>query len=82
MYTYFIAYFYIDGLGRSRMGNTTIDLTCRVSNEMDIRRIESTLATRHPRYMYISVTNFQLLNECASTLSKEQKKKKKGEVLC
>lgn len=81
MCTYFIAYFYIDGLGHSRMGNTIKELPRPLTNRRDIRQIEATIQSKNPSYMYVAVTNFQLLEGPVVDI-KQQPNQEKGEAIC
>jgi hypothetical protein len=82
MYTYFIAYFYIDGLGRDRMGNTFVDVPRAITQKRDIRQIEAFLESRYPKHLYIAVTNFQLMSTPSVGIEVEDKLQEKGEVVC
>lgn len=82
MYTYFVAYFYIDGLGRDRMGNTFVEVPRAITQKRDIRQIEAFLESKYPNHMYIAVTNFQLLSTTSVITEAEDKLQEKGEVVC
>ena len=82
MYTYFVAYFYIDGLGRDRMGNTFVELPCSITQKRDIRQIEAFLESKYPNHMYIAVTNFQLLGTPSSVVITDDVAQEKGETVC
>lgn len=82
MYTYFIAYFYIDGLGRDRMGNTFVDVPRAITQKRDIRQIEAFLESRYPKHLYIAVTNFQLMSTTSVGVEVEDKLQEKGEIVC
>ena len=82
MYKYFVAYFYIDGLGRDRMGNTFIDVPRAITQKRDIRQIEAFLESKYPKYLYIAVTNFQLMSTPSVDIEVEDKLQERGEVVC
>lgn len=82
MYKYFVAYFYIDGLGRDRMGNTFIDVPRAITQKRDIRQIEAFLESKYPKYLYIAVTNFQLMSTPSVGIEAEEKLQERGEVIC
>ena len=82
MYTYFVAYFYIDGLGRDRMGNASVEMPRVITQQRDIRQIEAFLKSKYPNHMYIAVTNFQLLSAPSVAAEVEHKLQEKGETIC
>lgn len=81
MYTYFVAYFFVNGLGQNRMGNDCLKLPFKISAKSHIRHAEQMLVNRNPHHMYIAITNWELLEE-HEAICIEENLQRRGEATC